>query len=393
MRERSKIIEDVSYDWISQVFANDIWQYDITNVSTNLHDAVMHDVETAGYHVLSKKGSIINSPMDRLETMHVEYPTNRNYTMGISRTDGNTTYYARPTLWPHLALPSVPLDAMLSLAVTKAWGNVSSSEAAALVEIGEGKKTIDGLTSMFRRLVRIIRQVKKLQFQKLKKELSPNELMDRWLEIRYGIRPLVYSTQDIVNGLLHVMKYKGSRQTFRGYELYEAQDSDVVTNTVTNRYQWDQTRTAMVRAEVRAGVLTELYRQVAPEVWGLLDAPQALWDLTTFSFVVDWFFNVGDIISAFTPSANWKALSSWTMSTVTSVQTIVVGDAHSHSVGCSCTLNGGMLRDTTIAKVRTPNPTRSIVPVFNVNLDASKLIDIVALSRIFYRTIPRGRGY
>ena len=48
-------------------------------------------------------------------------------------------------------------------------------------------------------------------------------------------------------------------------------------------------RTASVTVDVRAGVLSEILRNGIKEVWGLTNLPQAIWDLTTLSFVLDWF--------------------------------------------------------------------------------------------------------
>lgn len=44
---------------------------------------------------------------------------------------------------------------------------------------------------------------------------------------------------------------------------------------------------------------------------GLSNIPRILWDGATFSFVVDWFVNVGKFIYALTPNPYVRRLSSW----------------------------------------------------------------------------------
>jgi hypothetical protein len=43
----------------------------------------------------------------------------------------------------------------------------------------------------------------------------------------------------------------------------------------------------------------------------LRDIPATLWEVVPYSFVVDWFFNVGDWIQAFTPAPGITPLRNW----------------------------------------------------------------------------------
>jgi hypothetical protein len=131
------------------------------------------------------------------------------------------------------------------------------------------------------------------------------------------------------------------------------------------------------------------------EVWGLLDLPQAVLDLTTFSFVAGWFFNIADVIGSWTPSASWRPQASWTVTKT--IATEFVADTGLCTWKSSKISNerksGGTSLRKSITIERVPDPSRPILPRFNVRMDVSKLTDLAALSKMFWRSIPGVRYY
>jgi hypothetical protein len=118
----------------------------------------------------------------------------------------------------------------------------------------------------------------------------------RWMEIRYAIMPLFYSLRDI-KGLVddNGARYKTSRKRDKveshstgvtlptsGYYLERHVSGSVsVASTSKARYDIDG--------------LSSLYaRRIASNPFA------TAWELVPLSFVVDWFFNIGDVITAAT---------------------------------------------------------------------------------------------
>lgn len=349
--------------------------------------STMLDVVTPNYHRKSAEGIIINNPMSQ-STVTI------THTPSVMDAAVTGSYYYTGSWFPELPdYVSYNHDSVAeqNLAVTKAWANVSASKADSLVSLAEGKKTIDGLVDILRRLRKVIRAVKKLRFQELRRELHPDELVQRWLEIRYGLRPLVYDAKNIVDAIKHTFLVKGSRQTFRGVQLYADTVTDTVTSTYSGAYKNDLIRTSTITVEARAGVLCQLERLSNTDVWGLYDVPQAVLDLTTFSFVVDWFFNLSDFVASWTPSASYRTLSSWVMMRVVTDKSVVVGPQTWNLTGWTGGITGGGIHQMHYDNERIVDPTRRLSPKFIVNLDAYKLIDLVALVRSSMTSIRKLR--
>lgn len=303
------------------------------------------------------------------------------------------------------ALPAKPVFETQSyedLAVNRAWSNVSLNEADMLVTIAEGQKSIYSLVAIFTRFVKILRNLKRLQGKKLLLELSGKELADRYMELRYALRPLVYDYNNIVKALSKQVQDVNSRLTFRGFEddiiesteatdpLYTWQD----TTDTNGRWVKGGTKSTLSSAsiDVRAGVLAELETVSRLPVWGLTMPVEAALELLPFSFIVGWFFNTAETIAAWTPNFGLKALSSWSVCTTTVVQTAELTDSWAfveppastvrkplgHAFGLE---DGCRISRTTVTKTRVPNPQRATMPIANLRMDVLKLADLLIIAK------------
>lgn len=118
---------------------------------------------------------------------------------------------------------------------------------------------------------------------------------------------------------------------------------------------------------------------------------ESAWDLVPFSFIIDWFFTVGDTICAFSPlPLGVTALASWITTTESTVQTFRLTGASSQVGVCGsylytdtgCTFgNGEVAYKISTKKTRTPNYQRNLVPRINVNLDPLKILDLGIILR------------
>jgi hypothetical protein len=114
-----------------------------------------------------------------------------------------------------------------------------------------------------------------------------------------------------------------------------------------------------------------------PNQTGVFNAATLIWEIIPFSFVVDWFANIGGLINALNPNPSYKTLGSWLVSTttVTCYGTITVTLPDSST-------NTGSFSIVRTIKERTPDVRESFLS-FDANLSIPKLLDAVALLQRF----------
>lgn len=217
-----------------------------------------------------------------------------------------------------------------------------------------------------------------------------DSLSNLWLEYRYAMRPLVFEMTQAITAL-GASVAKGTRQTARGY------DEDFTTSSGT--WTIDNGLTAVTtgsyykatRLSFRAGVLYDIEQDINGilALWGFDQPWETIWELTPFSFIVDWFFNIGDIISGWSEQASLRALGSWVTireDTVTTAKALSFEiNTHPLLASGSIMAQQGILTDQTIYTQRVPSPSRPIIPTLNLKLDVSKLIDLATIGRGLYR--------
>jgi hypothetical protein len=297
----------------------------------------------------------------------------------------------------YLATPTCDDQHWIDLALTKAWANVSLDEVQSLVMIGESRKTVLSMIAIFRRLIKVLKSIKKLDGRALKHELTGKELSDRYMELRYALRPLMYDFNGTIAAIKHESSEALSRLTFRGHEHFSDEDSDLrnfANGTGANggARSFDCERTSSISFDVRAGVLTQLQTVSQIPVWGLTSVMESAWELVPFSFIVDWFINAGNTIASWTPDYGLTTLASWTVSKKIVEKTFritrsyaALGETTStvHPAWHVNQLNNCYCSETVITTTRTPDPSRPILPTLNVNLDVLKLTDLLIIAKHF----------
>ena len=101
-----------------------------------------------------------------------------------------------------------------------------------------------------------------------------------------------------------------------------------------------------------------------------------MWDLDTYSFVVDWFVNINGLLYSICPSPVFKPLGSW-LTTTSTVE--IKGTVKCTVAGRSKTGTFSVYRET---KQRLANPPVPAI-AWNPNLDLGKLLDAVSLLKRF----------
>nr|UUW21143.1 MAG: maturation protein [Sanya solspi-like virus 1] len=229
---------------------------------------------------------------------------------------------------------------------TKMISQIDQPDALTLVDFFEASKTISSLVDIVRQFRSILVRIAKSQEMKewMRKHGIPSRyptpgetfqfISENWLRYRYMVLPLFLSGQGVLKAYKSTPPPKGSRATYRASGSLT--DHDTIYGAYVTSSSWKSRivaeRTVTVR--VRCGALTEVVRAKCLEASLGLDAqslPRSIWEAIPWSFVWDWFFNIGDFIAAVSPHVGRKTLGSWTTTTITSEITWRTENSHTFS--------------------------------------------------------------
>lgn len=131
---------------------------------------------------------------------------------------------------------------------------------------------------------------------------------NEWLAYRYGLRPIISDAEGIIKGL---QKAVGDvRSTTR---CQRSLQRDVSTNMyydhdyVRDNYKRTSKHVLTVRAMSIDEYSAEVMSNIGFTTKGLLTLQ---WELIPYSFVADWFINVGEFINAIVPAFGYRQLGS-----------------------------------------------------------------------------------
>jgi hypothetical protein len=132
-----------------------------------------------------------------------------------------------------------------------------------------------------------------------------------WLQYRYGIKPLLGDMEHILKTIREFSPRTERRSTRSTLSLY---GTGVVQGHTITPVGLDVTWVNSIqdRIKLRAMSLDEVdtsfYKELGFGEKSLMTLP---WELIPYSFVADWFLNVGDYLNAKVPAgAGWKSLGS-----------------------------------------------------------------------------------
>ena len=434
---RTRVFDDTTittgypYRWIptngGPGYTSETWQF-----KTAVRSHVMCDVVTPKFHKLQNQGVIINNPLWHEDIQSVHTPTSVRVDWVK---DGSVTGYM---VWPYsayleipLASPTLPMvlnfeklfeefSTMADLAANRAWANVELSEAMLLASLGELPETFRWMQSLFERAINLTKafrsktkllanlpllaknimaknpaQLKKLAGPMVKGRHSSSTdavsaFANAWLEYRYAIRPLVFEMKSCLEALKKIITKK-SRQTARGKDVVLEDNSSIVTHTYSKPVSTTVTatyrRTVKSAITCRAGVLFQIEDDLDAllAVWGIDQPLESAWELVPFSFIIDWFFSVGDTISAWSVNPSLTPLASWTtFRHITSESRTSLSFSMSNKGGyvwSTPEVTHGKSGLTGIRTWRKPAAIRSVLPRFDLKLDLAKIIDLGLIGR------------
>jgi len=324
-----------------RIFYNDHATTTLTyNGSRNGRYEWMSDVVTPGFARKRNNHEIINSPMSRYVYNYTAIPSTVVFSDIIPTWNGightirqegyNLLAAARGPLHPpnqpgnpagdllHNWVPSLDEDRLMNLAATKALSDSNGKSAQGLVIAAEMQKTLDTLRHPLKASFTALRNIPKILRQKGSGNIPLGQLKNvasgasnQYLTWFYGLRTIMFDIEDIQKAL---SKKISDRVTGRGFQDDSTFSIDVVPCFSSQPYQADLTFRYDELVEFRAGALVQL--DVVPSLsdnlgFSLRKVPEAAWELLPWSFVVDWFVNVGDSIGALQAAMLNKFLAQW----------------------------------------------------------------------------------
>jgi len=376
----------------------------------------MHDVVTPKFSVLSRAGKIINNPMYYEEQEILDPPCQAHASLSKRRwaTECNPDKYLyyqdsytgerQSSLilnaygFPVLDPPGISVDGLKNQALTQAWANVEDNNFTSLASLGELRATILSIKDLGIRTFKFLRFLHNLDDGKAWKMYfrgaKAADIADRYMEVRYAIRPLVYEIKSLAEALVAPKFELNSRRTFRGYAAASDSDEDVKT------YSWaDPTydsksltakRVSTREVSVRAGALVHVKSSHWLDRWGFDDIIETAWELTRLSFAIDWFIGIGQKLAAWTPEFGLKPLASWIVVEDKTVQrSEITGSTRSfnqpgwQTMYASHGYSGCYYQITRIVRERIPNPQLPVLPAIKIKLDLLKVADLLVILNQF----------
>lgn len=295
------------------------------------------DTVTPGYARIVSRGGIVNNPFTsvRCTCTHggtgqfVQFtgPTNPwpvgNFTNDVAAT--LRTYDSRYLLGdvipsdgnfdPLSFLSEVDVHRLVTMAKTSALSKVDQNLAAGLVGLGELRAT---LTSLVNPLSSIRSYIKRSRWGKLAQRGVIKDptlaLANEYLAFYYGLLPFCRDIESYIDAYVK-SGYQPERITARGgaNDSHASSTAVPMGNPVAGVSAYSHLFTHDVEVEVRSGILYQPTPLTWQKVYGVRfsDFLDAAYQLTPWSFFVDYFSNLGRLINALAPRQGVTYLASW----------------------------------------------------------------------------------
>lgn len=330
-----------------------------------------HGFDIEGYHRRLRRGDLIpHTPYERFEcdwSLRPGYYHRYNPAIATSyHTDTNWDYAPATdvaTRYNDIGVPRAEAKLKdFGSAVQKAASNIYSQGHDSLTFVAELTKTIAMFRTARESLIKLLTETTK-----------GKTLAQSWLEFRYGWRTLYYDMVDITHALSNLADKRtrfseraGSSSTLTSVSYVSAGTPTV--SDVSFVYTISETKKISLRGSVTADIDPPEFR---------FNPAITAWELVRFSFIIDWFINVGlwlEALSFLTFTTNYAASGGVKIDISRScdLTTLVFATGQTGS-GTA----GADMKASYSIRIPTSVP---IIPLVNVRVDVPKFIDLWALT-------------
>lgn len=227
--------------------------------------------------------------------------------------------------------------------------------------IGELKATLSSLRNPLATLHKGLREWAKVSRPRRGRSAKKiaEVATDSWLEYRYGIMPNVYLLSDTLSAVSSASRpslriTKGSHPSIKSSKMTEHTGLAVFFYT-------DYLKT--VRTETKATfTLCGLHEPNFLEKYGLdfYNLPRIALELTPYSFVVEWFFDVGGWLNHYIPHPSWS--EKYTLSSIKHVEKTTYKETKTYvpGYGSGRTHSLVFVNDSHMVRIKNPYVGHSI---------------------------------
>jgi len=276
---------------------------------------ITKDIVTPGFRKIRASGGFVNNPMIMDTTTFIYNNMSGGKIKANAPWPGSSHYleskhdgYACLTLIlgqlvPAFVLSDLTISALKADVATRSLANIRKPSAQVLVSVAELHKTID----MFRRPLQFASAFTKKYMSKGARVFEVGS--NAWLQYRYGIRPLMMEIEGIAKAL---QTLRPIRSTARAKGTLNEVSTSSGLSAAFDGLAYGYVDVHDHTCTVRAGTIYDCSVTLQDSLGlNLSDIPDAAWELVPYSFVADWFVNMGNYISAMTPKAGVKRHASF----------------------------------------------------------------------------------
>lgn len=280
----------------------------------------MTDTVTPRYHSRSNKGEVFFNPMSQTrQTIKSHGGRGSGYRNSVAvsgscpttfeehycdgddfpRLAGKTNVVFTGTYVPDNLFSGSELSDAVKEASTQCLANIDSTTFNFSETIAELDQSLGMVSQSKQNVLKILDKIPQKQLR---------GAADAYLLYRYGMRPLVSDISKVLGGMQQALVRR--RYTVRGFSNLSKQTYGSKSwnrTQITSNIGWRSSDTVTVRAMSLCESSISRLDHIGLSAKGLLSLP---WELVPYSFVVDYFVNVGDVLRSFLPAPGVQTLGS-----------------------------------------------------------------------------------
>jgi len=360
------------------------------------------DTVTPNYRRRRQSGEVIMNSMEMSRYKRVVSEADFDSGPHELSVSGDYAAYARG--WGGPASPSdgYPADKSANIrdiVLVNAYGKIEPKVVAAVENIRDLKQThatLVRISSAFKNVIddlllhknrRLVRGLASYNYKKTKS--LRNDLSNTWLEARYGLTPLIYEFDSVMKELAR-FKDKNRWQIARSFLSRQKSKTYLLNRSSFSGQFYDLkwNRTVTTTDIASAGVFFKVGDKTTLELiqqWASVrpkDFLSVAWELVPFSFVADWFTNIGRWLAGIPFDVTVQYGPSFVQSHSKVVDSIDGFNANYSSAdyGSLGRVPLGGDEVSTFFYIRTKNPAYPAFPNLDCNILIRHLVDAICLS-------------